>query len=448
MNYLTPTNCIDLNLKLSPTAAIEIPATPDVLIKSGTGHPSLPWWGGFSPVNYRYSAIHGNHALPDGYHWVIPSPTFCFHLVERLKGRAETKISCSQNTLQIITSIIQLAVSSITIYHTRGPQLDRYGYASFGLSVIPFTFMSFVNFICVGSTGSYPSLFMLQTSTLQEAKRRSGAEIFGEVGILPMAQDCQHNNRQSHNLAGLDRAHDEADEPLVDGGMASRDDKNIPACLWAEDNRKYLCVKIGGLTRRFKLVKSDNEEPTFIFLIHPMDNRFFIREPKAEPGGELFSLRRLLLFLLLPTTPLFGAFRQAMANSKYQTQVLLGLKAFIAITSPFFALVLPYILISFLTGFQKQQSTIFERLVMTSWVVANQVWMLGGAPLFMLYPPLSIFQFHDLVQLEKASLRAWDILLLTVTVPFGLIIYYGPSIAGFVVVGKMLHEFGTCSLTP
>lgn len=455
MNYITPTNCVDPNPKLSPTAVIKIPATPDDLVDSGSGPPSLHWWGEFILVNYRYSTIHGDHMLPDGYQWVIPSPAFCFRLVERLKGRAETQISCSQNMLQIITSIVQLALSSITIYHTRGPQLRRYGYASFGLSVIPFTFMSFINFICVGSTGGYPSLFMLKTSTLQEAKGRSGAAIFGEVGILPMAQDHQHNNRQSSNLAGLERAHDEADEPLADSVMASRDGRKIPACLWAEDNRKYLCVKIGGLTRRFKLVKS-NEGPTFIFLIHPMDNTFFICEPRAESKSKPLSLRRLLLFSLLPITKSFEMFGRTMANSKYQTRILLGLKAFIAITSLFFALVLPYVLISFLTGFQKRESTctIVERVVMISWVVANQVCMLFSGVMFMLFPPLSMFQILDLPRetiFEATSSGRKILLILFVQIPvivFSLTVYYGPSIAGFVVVGKMLREFGACSLTP
>ena len=185
-----------------------------------------------------------------------------------------------------------------------------------------------------------------------------------------------------------------------------------------------------------------------------MDNIFFIREPRAEPKSKPLSLRRLLLFSLLPITKSFEMFGRTMANSKYQTRILLGLKAFIAITSPFFALVLPYVLISFLTGFQKRESTIVERVVMISWVVANQVCMLFSGVMFMLFPPLSMFQILNLPRetiFEATSSGRKILLILFVQIPvivFSLTVYYGPSIAGFVVVGKMLREFGACSLTP
>jgi len=70
----------------------------------------------------------------------------------------------------MFTSVAQLILSCITIYRARGSQLARYGYAAFGLSVFPYTVMSFVNLVFVGILGEYPSLYIMRTAVLDEAK--------------------------------------------------------------------------------------------------------------------------------------------------------------------------------------------------------------------------------------------------------------------------------------
>jgi len=117
------------------------------------------------------------------------------------------------------TSIVQLVLSSITIYRTRGPQLDRYGYTAFGLSVFPYTFMSLVNFIYLGCVGEYSHLTMLHTSTLREAKGRSGGKVCGEVGILRPEEE---NDEEAETAEG------EGQKLLEDGTQTA-------VWLWTED---------------------------------------------------------------------------------------------------------------------------------------------------------------------------------------------------------------------
>ena len=78
----------------------------------------------------------------------------------------------------------QLIFSSIAIYRAGGSQLERYGYAAFGLSVFPYTLMSFVNLVVITIVGEYSTLFVLRMSVSGEAKRCSG-RISGEIGTLP-----------------------------------------------------------------------------------------------------------------------------------------------------------------------------------------------------------------------------------------------------------------------
>jgi len=246
----------DFDCKLSPTAVIIINPNHyhervSIELRVGDDH-----------------TIHGNHLLPDGYRWIIPPPFTCFTLVEGLKGRSKTKISRSHSLLKMAISVFQLVLSSFTIYRTRGPQIERYGFASFGLSTIPYAFMSLLNLICVGCTGQYPYLFMLHTRTLEEARGRIGAEISGAVGILADGIS-QNESGQGGN------------------GTRARDGVAI-ASLWTENGGTLLCTKIGDSTQRFKLVE-DPKGATFIFDVHGLESRLRIYEPNTSVATESWS---------------------------------------------------------------------------------------------------------------------------------------------------------------
>ena len=369
--------------------------------------------------------IHGNHVLPDGYRWITPPPFTCFTLIEGLKGRAETKISRSHSLLKMAVSVVQLVLSSFTVYRTRGPQIERYGYASFGLSTIPYAFMSFLNLICVGCTGQYPYLFMLHTQTLEEARGRTGAEIFGAVGIL--ADNIFQNESEQAGIGTRARAH----------GVTF-------ASLWTENGGTLLCAKIGDSTQRFKLV-DDPEGATFIFDVHSLESRLRIYKPKHQPGPKTRLMKRP-------------------APKGLRSQ----LKIFIAHVSPFLAGILPYAIISFLTTYQAQQSTTFQRVVMMTWLGIGQVLITISALIFSVSPNFLIRSPRwAFVQKRKPDQNpnppeSWPstqtripwreviirvgygvIMLVFFLVILGAVVV--PPIAGFVVVGKMLHEFDTCS---
>ena len=400
----------DFDYKLSPTAVIIINPNHyhervSIELRVGDDH-----------------TIHGNHLLPDGYRWIIPHPFTCFTLVEGLKGRSKTKISRSHSLLKMAISVFQLVLSSFTIYRTRGPQIERYGFASFGLSTIPYAFMSLLNLICVGCTGQYPYLFMLHTRTLEEARGRIGAEISGAVGILA--------NDISQNLSGQ-------------GGTRARDGVAF-ASLWTENGGTLLCAKMGDSTQRFKLV-DDPKGATFIFDVHSLESRLRIYEPKHQPGPKTRLLKRP-------------------APKGLRSQ----LKIFIAHVSPFLAGILPYAIISFLTTYQTQQSTTFQRVVMMTWLGIGQVPITISALFFSISPNFFIRSpCWDFFQKQIPNQNPnppescpstqtrtpwWEviirvgygvIMLVFLLVILGAVVV--PPIAGFVVVGKMLHEFDTCS---
>ena len=320
-------------------------------------------------------------------------------------------------------SVIQLVLSSFTIYRTRGPQIARYGYASFGLSTIPYAFMSFLNLICIGSTGEYPYLFMLQTQTLEEASGRVGAEIAGAVGIL--AQETSQSS----------------------------------VSLWRENNGTLLCVKIGDSTRRFKLI-DNTDDATFVFNVHGVKNRLRIYKSNEKQKRWLDEEKL--------SSPLDREFKRS-SGFKGRNSISSLLKLKFAVVSKLLAFFLPYVLIFILTKFQKRQSTTFQRVVMMSWLAGGQLFSIVSPyfdifPNFLIPSPCTSWRLLQKLRLHsylnpnpdppESRILAWGkvivgVILMPVAVAYAAaliaVIFVSPF-AGFVVVGKMLHEFDTCSL--
>ena len=78
------------------------------------------------------------------------------------------------------------------MYETRGDQIERYGYAAFGLTVAPYLVMSIINLIGTVLTPDYSTLFMIESEIMEEAGQSDGACFRGAVGRLafkrPIAQ--------------------------------------------------------------------------------------------------------------------------------------------------------------------------------------------------------------------------------------------------------------------
>jgi len=51
------------------------------------------------------------------------------------------------NVVRILFSLVQAMAGGITIYRAQGDQITRYGYSAFGLSVVPYVFMSIMNIL-------------------------------------------------------------------------------------------------------------------------------------------------------------------------------------------------------------------------------------------------------------------------------------------------------------
>ena len=91
----------------------------------------------------------------------------------------------STEAASAIVAIAQMIFSSITIYRTRGDQIEKYGYAAYGLTVYPYALMSLANLIKLAACGRHPFVYVLRTATLVEAER-SGRVFEGAIGGLEL----------------------------------------------------------------------------------------------------------------------------------------------------------------------------------------------------------------------------------------------------------------------
>ncbi|PCH43182.1 hypothetical protein WOLCODRAFT_164301 [Wolfiporia cocos MD-104 SS10] len=146
----------------------------------------------YDEFNVRGYAIHGEMSLPEGYTWATVSPEWFKKIAaQTLRSPTMLKLSRSQSWIKMAISIAQVMFGSFTLYRSRGDQIDRFGYAAYGLSVVPYVIMSIVNLFAVGLSADYPCLYAVRTSIMEEAASRPGALFDGAICTLRPNPDFQ-----------------------------------------------------------------------------------------------------------------------------------------------------------------------------------------------------------------------------------------------------------------
>jgi hypothetical protein len=91
----------------------------------------------------------------------------------------EFHIGVSYSVPKILIGLFQATYAVVTLYRTKGNQLELYGYAAFGLSVVPYAFMSILNTLANLLVPEYPTMFLVHTPDMDKAREAGGK--FGDV---------------------------------------------------------------------------------------------------------------------------------------------------------------------------------------------------------------------------------------------------------------------------
>ncbi|PSN64547.1 hypothetical protein BS50DRAFT_528888 [Corynespora cassiicola Philippines] len=131
------------------------------------------------PVYVHRQVIHGTYTLPTGYRFaIVPSETLFHPLTSTVM-----ELSAVHNFVKALVALAQTCFACATLYRSRGDQISQFGYAAFGLTVAPYAVMSTVNLLGNICRPEYASLYMMESSLMDEARARGGC-FHGAVGRI------------------------------------------------------------------------------------------------------------------------------------------------------------------------------------------------------------------------------------------------------------------------
>jgi hypothetical protein len=146
-----------------------------------TKRDSREWWdannldyydiGG--PVDHFFQrrSVNGGYKLTDQYCLLIVPPKAPISASATSSKALHVELASSLNIAKLLISLAQTAFAIASIYRARSDQIERFGYAAFGLTVVPFGFMSIMNILGNCFQPEYPSMFLIRTPMMQEAER-------------------------------------------------------------------------------------------------------------------------------------------------------------------------------------------------------------------------------------------------------------------------------------
>ncbi|RFU26857.1 hypothetical protein B7463_g9482, partial [Scytalidium lignicola] len=351
-------------------------------------------------INPKDVEVHGLCKLPPGYTLCIVPP----HMDVRPRGDIHEKIGLSSNfsALQVLWSIAQTIIGCYTLWSARGSQLNQYGYAAFGLTVIPYIIASIVNLLGGLVTRDYNFVYLVHSEIMDEAIAR-GALIDGAVGTISPQSD-----RNEDTLPNDER-----------GAVG---DVTFKFVSYLDHEGTFICER----KEKDTPTTPSSDSPATILTISPPKDPFAHISPRTRKlqrrWHELFRTDPQKKKCKEPTyghtitIPSHGQF-QRLPPYKFE-RIFKLMTIFLLITT----ILAPYLLIYGMTGYKVQKATPTQTNFTTNWLAVGQSY------------GLSVTEFE-----RHPRKKTWVILLLIV-----LVCYSWAAIGGIVVVTQEMLEFGTC----
>lgn len=388
------------------------------------------WSPSASIVDHESTKIHGRCQLAEGYALsYVPGDMKVKARIPSSSGNAttqsstQTRLACVHSFPRTLLSLSQSISGAYALYKARGSQIERYGFAAFGLTVIPYIVISIINFTGSLLSGEYETIFLVHSSIMDEMIARGGFSD-GTVGSVDGATE----DHTDTNL--LDR-----EVSIGSGGTA---------------------VKFEGSKELLRCVSSSNQSFKIEPLKTPAPKRWYFRwkhryhgllyypvltqkpalttkdtpieqgpppKPKDAKQGRrqrwpwqkpTASAKDKISTISIPSHPPFTRLPPA----RHQTPLNL-----LAIILFLMAIATPYLIIGILSGFKSNKSTPLQRNFTLTWLICGQSQGYGLG--------------ESVEQWTRKKTALWGLLI--------VICFYGSSsVCGFFVVAQEMLEFGTC----
>ena len=339
-----------------------------------------------------------------------------------------TKLSSSFNLLKGVAALRQLLYASFTLYRTTGGQVDQYGFAAPGFTVLPYAAMSALNLAASLVAPHYPKLYLVRSKVMEEAERRTGLPFYFVVGKVVDESDTNNIVKEGWSeIAGSFKYDDKV--LCVTPSPSVEEDETIGICD-GSSQRIYVpaCPRFRRTddTQTSPLRQFDETRPDG--LVFP---QYMARRRQAPIQPSLFSFSRLpsqLQSCVRTFRPHINYIRLPQRPQRPQCNVreLNAYERFLVI----FITVVEFEIILMLSELSGQQSTLAQRAWTVTWLMAGCI---IGATISFLGRSFSIAWKSDVSPVWVSFVVCCLILIFSV-----------PAIGGFVVVFQMLKAYGIC----
>ena len=306
----------------------------------------------------------------------------------------DMKLASTHDIPRVMFSLLQTISGGYALYKARGSQIDRYGYAAFGLTVLPFMMVSVINLIGSLLTSEYEVIYLVHSTIMDEMTSRGGVcdGIVGTIEEPASEQFAFSPDEERVQASGQTMLFNRVGETLH--CHESSDELGRTDIRLSEENHAYPPAKSEWKIGAWLVRKCRRSEPT-----------------STERGS--LEVQTPCRFLCVPShsnfTRLSPAWYQALLNT-------------LAIVLLILALGVPYLIIGVLSGFRLNQSTSQQRTFALNWLICGQIhgYVVSN------------------VEMMTGKRRALHGFVIT-------FIGYGTyCLCGLVMVAQEMIEFGTC----
>jgi uncharacterized integral membrane protein len=359
--------------------------------------------------------------LPEGYEFrTVPRDS---RIVD--SENSNIKVQPSYNYAQMVVAVVQLLYALSSLYRARTHQIERFGYAAFGLTVTPYAVMSLVNLMSFLFCPDFKELYLVHSSILEEVMTRKGLSVekISVVGKLDENNELPHVPKSKGELVRVD----------FDAEKRTATAHILAANMSPSSPKDDANSRGESPSRRSATSTSDTSQSEFPYAIwEPEDETS--TPPKDGPKLYICSnfphmttdhpvLR--LWYWIFPTAPRKKKARPTLGATervfKWDAPDIVNLLLVMIVCGAIVGIV------GGISRFQRNQSSLSQR-------VWTMLWLATGLS--------SSFISHGVHYISMKARKAEWAQYLSWMVAIPLI---APAIGGFVIVGQMIGVYGTCT---
>jgi hypothetical protein len=386
------------------------------------------------PIYVHRQIIHGTYSLPAGYRFaIVPSET---QFTELHNATTKIEVAATYNVVKALVALAQTGYASVTLYRSRGDQIDQFGFAAFGLTVAPYAVMSMVNLVGNLCRPDYASLYMVESSIMDEARKRGG--VFN--GIVARVEEeqsrhvCSCKFADGEDVEDLTFVHDHSQKiearfnTTAPPNYLSSKEKETPSLSSSVDEHTIVMQELPEkmdytVTGKDSLLLVPSCNPPKLAaatsdtsIDDPIASRYRIDGVKLRKYHPFNKVRRWKVHFELHTTLQHAFHYRAL---KYILSLIVSLT--------------PVLINGVLSQFRPGSIPDSES---NTWKVYTIQWMILGAVtgLFLVLD----HEAKDAIEMKQRWLGPRPRILLYMTSA-------SPAIGGFIVVGQMVVRYGMCT---